>query len=301
MTTTKFAIKKATKEQSRLRMAIHGPSGAGKTYSALSIAKHLGNKICLVDTEEKSASKYGDKFDFDVCDSFTGNYHPDRLVEFLNEVPQAEGYDIVVIDSLTHFWNGSGGFLELVDAEVKRSVARGGKADSFNAWKAVDPVYKRLIQAILTCKAHVIITLRAKTEYSKEGGKVTKLGLAPEMRDNFQYEMDVEGMLDIDHNLAIGKTRCDDLDGKVFKKPGQQVADILNRWLGSGVVATVAQSTPEPVNDVADELVAKFEAAATADEVEAVKSAATAARDRLGKDAARVRAALVAAQARVAA
>ena len=112
---------------------------------------------------------------------------------------------------------------------------------------------------------------------------------------------DAATAIDIDHNLTIGKTRCDELDGKVFKKPGQQVAEILNRWLGSGAVATVTASVPEPVNDVANELVAKFEAAATAEDVEAAKSAATAARDRLGKDAGRVRAALAAAQARVAA
>jgi hypothetical protein len=294
---TKFAIKKATKEQSRLRMAIHGPSGAGKTFSALKIATNLGQRICLVDTETGSASKYGDKFDFDVCE-INGDYHPDRLVEFLAEAPK-EGYDVIVIDSGSHFWNGSGGFLELVDAEVKRAVGRGGKADSFNAWKVVDPVYKRLVHAIQTCKAHVIITLRAKTEYSKENGKVQKLGLAPEMRDNFQYEMDVEGMLDNDHNLVIGKTRCDTLDGKVFKKPGKDVAEILAAWLGSGAVRVEA-ATVEPENNVVDELVARLEAAKDADEIAAIKSDANKQRDRLGKDAGRVRTALEAAQARVA-
>lgn len=295
---SKFEIKKATKEQSRLRMAIHGPSGAGKTFSALSIATNLGSKVCLGDTETGSASKYGDKFDFDVCE-FSGNYHPDSLVEFLHEVP-TQGYDVIVIDSGSHFWNGTGGFLELVDAEVKRGVARGGKADSFNAWKAVDPVYKRLVHAIHTCKAHVIITLRAKTEYSKENGKVQKLGLAPEMRDNFQYEMDVEGMLDIDHNLAIGKTRCDGLDGKVFPKPGKNVAHILRDWLGAGVPMRAVEA-PVERDDVANELIAKFEAATTAESVAEAKAEANKLRDRLKNDAPRVRAALEAAQQRVSA
>lgn len=295
---SKFAIKKATKEQSRLRMSIHGPSGAGKTYSALSIATNLGNKVCLADTETGSASKYGDKFEFDVCE-FTGDYHPDRLCEFLKEVP-GQGYDVIVIDSLSHFWNGSGGFLELVDAEVKRSVARGNKADSFNAWKVVDPVYKRLVHAIQTCEAHVIITLRAKTEYSKENGKVQKLGLAPEMRDNFQYEMDVEGMLDIDHNLAVGKTRCDALDGKVFKKPGKDVAEILKKWFTTGAAMREPVAEVPPANDVVGELVSKFEAATTAEEVDTVKSDANKVRDRLGTGAAKVREAMNAAVARVA-
>ncbi len=293
---SKFAIQKATKEQSRLRMAIHGPSGAGKTYSALSIATHLGSKVVLADTETGSASKYGDKFDFDVCE-FSGNYHPDNVVEFLHEAPKA-GYDVVVIDSGSHFWNGQGGFLELIDAEVKKGMARSGKADSFAAWKVVDPIYKKFVHAIQTCPAHVIITLRAKQEYSKEGGKVTKLGLAPEMRDGFQYEMDVEGMLDIDHHLAIGKTRCDALDGKVFRKPGKDVADILLAWLGSGVAPRAQE--PEPTNTVAEGLIARFDAATTAEDIDAVKKEANGLRDRLGKDAGRVRAALEAAQKRVA-
>lgn len=289
---SKFAIQKATKEQSRLRMAIHGPSGAGKTYSALSIASNLSDKICLVDTETGSASKYGDKFDFDVCE-FSGDYHPDKLVEFLNEVPK-QGYEVIVIDSLTHFWNGTGGFLELVDAESKRA----GKQDTFSAWKKVDPIYKRLVHAIHTCKAHVIITLRAKTEYSRENGKVQKLGLAPEMRDNFQYEMDVEGLLDIDHNLAIGKTRCDTIDGKVFPKPGKQLAEFLKAWLGSGAPMRAVSAEPE-VNDAADRLVALFEAAANADDITAAKTEANKLRDRLKNDAPRVRAALEAAQQRI--
>lgn len=302
---SKFAIKKATKEQSRLRMAIHGPSGSGKTYSALSIATHMG-KVCLADTETGSASKYGDKFDFDVCE-FTDNYHPDRMVEFLKEVPE-QGYDVIVIDSMTHFWNGSGGFLELVDAEVKRAVAKGNKADSFNAWKAVDPVYKRLVHAIHTCKAHVIVTLRAKTEYAKEDvgngrTKIKKLGMAPEMRDNFQYEMDVEGMLTIEHDLAIGKTRCDALDGKVYEKPGKDVAGVLMAWLSSGV--PMRQPEPEAptapaVNEVADDLIRRFGAASTKQEIDAIKSDANTKRDQLNGTAAAVRAALEAAYARVA-
>jgi hypothetical protein len=233
---------KASKKQSKLRMALSGASGSGKTFSALSIAKHLGGKIALIDTEHGSASKYADKFDFDVCE-VTKDYNPKRLVEAIEEA--AKSYDIVIVDSMTHFWNGDGGFLALVDAEVKRMQARGSKPDSFAAWKEVTPVYNRMIQAILNAPAHVFVTLRAKQEYSKEGGKVQKLGTAPEMRDNFQYEMDIEGLIDDKHNLVIGKTRCDELDGKVFSKAGVEVAKILNAWLSSGELVT-----PERVIDL---------------------------------------------------
>lgn len=300
---SKFEFKKATKEQARLRMAIHGPSGSGKTFTALNIAQHLG-KIGLGDTEMKSASKYGDKFDFKTC-QFEDDYHPDRLVEFLHEAPK-EGFDILIIDSLTHFWNGPGGFLELVDAEVKKGIAKGQKGDSFNAWKTVDPIYKRLVHAIHACQSHVIVTLRAKTEYAKEQGSngrttVRKIGMAPEMRDNFQYEMDVEGMLSIDHDLVIGKTRCDALDGKVFAKPGKEVADILNGWLSSGVPMREPEASPAPANDIVGDLVARFESASSPEEVEAVKTDANKVRDRLGTGAATVRDAMNAAKERFAA
>lgn len=240
-------FKKATKEQAKLRFAIHGPSGAGKTYSALSIATHLvaptGQRIAVLDTERGSASKYARKFDFDV-NEVTGNYHPDRCIDNINGAVDA-GYGAIIIDSGTHFWNGDGGFLQLVDQEAKKSAARGGKYDSFGAWKAVDPIYQRFVQRITSSPIHVFITLRAKQAYEKVESngktKIEKLGLAPQMRDDFQYEFDIEGMLTLEHDLAIGKTRCDDLDGKVFHKPGKDVADILLAWLTDG-----APAAPKP-------------------------------------------------------
>ncbi|MGK3981210.1 AAA family ATPase [Sorangium sp. So ce118] len=242
-----MGFKKATKAQAKLRMAIHGPSGSGKTRSALEIARHIGTKIALLDTEQGSASKFAHLVEFDVEEIY-GNYHPNRAIKGMDEAA-AGGYDVLIIDSLSHFWNGVGGFLELVDEEVKKMRARGGKADSFAAWKEIDPIYRRLIQAILSCPMHVIVTMRAKQEYIKEQddrGKTTirKVGMAPEMRDAAQYEFDVEGMLDIDHNLVIGKTRCDELDGKVFNKPGRDVAEILKRWLSDGVPAVQRPAAP---------------------------------------------------------
>lgn len=236
-----FQIKKATKTQARLRMAIHGPSGCGKTFSALRIARALaapGKRVCLIDTERGSASKYADKFDFDVIELSDDNYAPSRVGEMLTQIAEA-GYDVAIVDSMTHFWNGNGGFLNLVDQEVIKMKAKGNKPDSFAAWKQVDPIYQRMVHAIHMSPMHVIVTLRAKMEYAKVEGdngktRVQKVGLAPEMRDNFQYEMDVEGMLDLEHNLAIGKTRCDAIDGMVFRKPGEDIASALRTWLSTG-------------------------------------------------------------------
>lgn len=237
-------FKKATKEQAKLRLAVHGPSGSGKTYSGLSIAQHLvepGKRIAVLDTERGSASKYADRFDFDVVE-IVDNYHPDRCIEFLRDAAAA-GYGAALIDSGTHFWNGSGGFLNLVDQAAKRGQSRGGKYDSFGAWKDVDPVYQALILAITSAPIDVIMTLRAKQAYEKSDdsngrSKIQKLGLAPQMRDDFQYEFDIEGMMNLDHDLVIGKTRCEAVDGKVYHKPGKQFAETIRGWLSAGAVPT---------------------------------------------------------------
>jgi hypothetical protein len=138
-----------------------------------------------------------------------------------------------------------------------------------------------MVHAIQTSPSHVIITLRAKTEYAKEQGEngkttIKKLGMAPEMRDNFAYEFDVEGMLSIEHDLAVGKTRCDLIDGKVFHKPGADLAGLLNTWLTSG--APVA-----PVEPAAQRLRKLLEAADSKEALDTARAAVTEAKAQLSR------------------
>ena len=242
-----ITFKTATKTQSRLRLALQGPSGSGKTYSALSIAKHLAttmDRVAFIDTEHGSASKYAGDFPGFQTVEIAHNYNPQHFMDGLKAAAEA-GFEVVVIDSLTHAWNGPGGFLELVDEEVKKMQAKGWKADSFAAWKNLTPVYNRLIQSILACPIHVIVCLRAKQEYEKvnENGKVSvkKVGMAPEIRENFQYELDIEGMMTMDHDFVVGKTRCSAIDGKVYHKPGKDLANALQAWLSDGAPVPVAK------------------------------------------------------------
>ena len=225
---TNLAFSKATKKQSRLRMALIGPSGSGKTYTALSVASALGERVALIDSERGSASKYaGDPFDFDTLDLQT--FEPLTYVAAI-EAAAAAGYDVLVIDSLSHAWSGKGGALEQVDMRA------GG--NKFNAWREVTPMHNSLVEAILTAPMHVIATMRAKTEYAVEqdGGKtkVVKLGLAPVQRDGMEYEFDVVGDIDQKHVLRISKTRCAALDDAVIPNPGAGVAETLKTWLGDG-------------------------------------------------------------------
>ena len=133
-------FKKAVKSRSKLRLALIGPSGSGKTYSALAIAAGLGSNIAVIDTEHGSASKYADLFNFDVLE--LGSYSPEKYVEAL-KAAAAAGYDVVVIDSLSHAWMGKDGALEMVD----RAAARSKSGNSFGAWREVTPQHNEIGRA----------------------------------------------------------------------------------------------------------------------------------------------------------
>lgn len=217
-------FQKATKTQSRLRLALCGPSGAGKTFSALNIAQHLGKTIAVIDTEHGSASKYADRFDFDVCD--LTDHHPGKYVEAIKAAGQAE-YDVIVIDSLSHAW-----FSELELA---------GKG--FDGWKNVRPLERALIDAMLSSPSHVIATMRTKTEYvleeyvNKQGKTCSapkKVGMAPIQASGIEYEFDLAGELNLEHILTISKSRCPELSNQTFLNPGQELAEILTAWLTDG-------------------------------------------------------------------
>lgn len=230
-------FKRATKTQSRLRLALIGPSGSGKTYTAIKIGTELGGKIAVIDTERGSASKYADEFSFDAAElaSFDPRYYTAAIKE-----ADAAGYDVLIIDSLSHAWAGVGGALELVD----KAKARSQSGNSFTAWKDVTPLHNQLVDTILQSRCHVIVTMRAKTEYVMEAdarGKQTprKVGLAPIQRDGMEYEFDIVADVDLDHRFIVSKTRCKALDAGVIQN-AEGVAETLRAWLSDGAPA------PEP-------------------------------------------------------
>jgi cytidylate kinase len=226
-------FQKATKKKAKLRMALVGPSGSGKTYTALSVATNLGKRVAVVDTERGSASKYADLFEFDALDLET--FAPQQYIDAINAAAKA-GYDVLVIDSLSHAWIGTGGALEMVDNIAKRSQSR----NSFNAWREVTPQHNAMVDAIIRAPLHVIVTMRAKTEYVMEKDERTgktvprKVGIQPVQRDGMDYEFDVVADVDEDHNFIVSKTRCSTLADKVFKRAGTDVAGHLTAWLTDG-------------------------------------------------------------------
>lgn len=248
-----MAFAKATKEQAKARVALIGPPGSGKTYDALIIGQvlaGLSGKVAVIDTENGSASKYADLFDFDTqnLQSFT----PQSYIKAIQEA-EAAGYDVLVIDSLSHGWTGKDGVLAMVDNVTSR--AKSGNAFT-TGWREVTPQHNALVDALVRCKCHLVVTMRVKTEYVIEdvnGKKMPrKVGLAPVQRDGLEYEFDVVGDIDTEHKLVITKSRCPELSDGVFHKPGREVWGKLADWLNSGV----APKQPEKASadDVADML-----------------------------------------------
>jgi DNA polymerase III delta prime subunit len=234
-----MAFQKATKHKMKLRCAIEGPPGSGKTYSALAIGRALvgeNGRIALIDTERGSASKYSDDFNFDVVELDT--FAPATFVEYIREA-EADGYDLLIIDSLSHAWIGAEGMLEQVDKIAKRKQY----SSNFPAWKDASPQERQLWDTMLGCNMHVIATLRTKTEYvieeavGRDGRRRSvprKVGLAPIQREGLEYEFDVVAEMDMDHNFSVSKTRCKALTDQSFNRPSHQVAEILHEWLGEG-------------------------------------------------------------------
>src|SRR6266542_173716 len=147
------AFQKATKKETRLRLALEGPAGFGKTYTALTVARELAGpkgKVAFVDTEAGSAAKYADVFDFDTI-ALEPPFHPQRFVDLIADAEE-NGYDVVILDSLSHAWNGKGGVLEIVD-DVARTKYKG---DSHRAWKEAEEIQQKLVDAVLRSRVHVV-------------------------------------------------------------------------------------------------------------------------------------------------
>jgi hypothetical protein len=240
-------FQKATKSQSRGRVALVGASGSGKTYTGLTTATALadGGKVAVIDTERGSASKYADIFDFDVVN--LEDFSPHTYISAIQEA-ESLGYAVILIDSLTHAWSGSGGALEMVD----KAAARARTPNSFAAWREVTPVHNALVDTMLRSKCHIIVTMRTKTEWVLEENERTKkkeprkIGMAPIQRDGMEYEFDVVGDMDADNRLLITKTRCPALARAVIDRPTKEFGETLLAWLSDGAAVVEQPATPKP-------------------------------------------------------
>ena len=236
-------FKKATKAASKLRLGLIGPAGSGKTMTALRIARGLAGdsgRVAVIDTERGSASLYAGErgLEFDVME--LDSYEVDRFLEGLREAEKA-GVDVLIIDSLSHAWAGKGGILEFVDATKKRG---GGGID---AWGKATPLHNQLRDGMLGSSMHIIATMRSKTEYVVEKdertGKtsVKKIGMQPVQREGMEFEFDVVGDVNAEHELVVTKSRAIFLKDAIVREAGEELGKQLRDWLSSGAVPEVTK------------------------------------------------------------
>ena len=226
-----FTFTKATKKAAKGRIALDGPSGSGKTYTALTIATTLGQRIAVIDTEHGSASKYADLFAFDTL--HLNSYRPQILIDALGAAAAA-GYDVVIVDSLSHFWMGTDGMLEQVDRAAKRAGGHG-----MSGWKEMRPEERDMIEAMLGYPGHLICTLRVKTDWvegenSRGKRQMMKVGTKAEQREGLEYEFDLVASLDLSNELTVVKSRCPALSGEIVARPGPAFAEVFRKWLDDG-------------------------------------------------------------------
>lgn len=231
-------IRKAERKKAKLRLGLSAPTGAGKTFSSLLIASGIGPKVGMIDTENGSGDLYAenDKIISALPDGYDiinidAPYDPQKYIDAMNAFESA-GYDVIIIDSLTHAWAGSGGLLDKQGKEADRTN------NTWTAWRKVTPQHNALVDKILQSPCHIIATMRAKTEHVQEKndqGKtvVRKIGMSPIMRDGIEYEFTVFGELDQDHNFQASKDRTSIL-GNSFYNPDQKFGKMLKSWLELG-------------------------------------------------------------------
>ena len=240
-----FKMRQAERRRSRLRMTIAGISKSGKTYSALRFApalvgstdlEILRKSIVVIASESGMVDKYiGDHPDgfpwaFQVCD--LDNFSPSDYREAVLACGKA-GFKVIIIDSLSHAWEGSGGALELVD--------KSSGANKFTSgWSKVTPMHRAMLEAIQRSPAHIIATMRTKADYVLEedaqGKKVPKkVGTKEVQREDVDYEFDICCRIDNLHVLTIDGGRCPSVDGVQAVKPSMAFMDPIVHWLNDGV------------------------------------------------------------------
>ena len=230
---------KSQRSKGKLRLAIAGPAGSGKTYSALQIAFGIGGRIAMIDTERGSGELYSHLGNYDVC-TVTSPFEPAKYVAAILEAEKL-GYDIIIIDSLTHAWAGQGGLLDLHG----KIADRGG--NTWAAWRKITPQHDQLVESMLQSTSHIISTVRSKMEYaqSEDGGKksVKKLGMAPIQREGLEYEFTVFLDIDLNHVASASKDRTLLFDGKYFTPTPETGVTLIN-WLNNAPDAK--QPLPAP-------------------------------------------------------
>jgi len=233
-----FEIKEAKREKIYCKIALMAPSGGGKTYSALRLATGMAReieqetgkkaKILLGNTEQKRGYYYANEFKYDIVD-IEAPHNPEKYVDFINFAVE-KGYDILIIDSSSHEWEGRGGCLEL-------HQQAGGQ---YQNWKNITPRHNKFIEAIADSPLHIIATMRGKDQYEMtkdNNGKtsVQKLGVGAKQRDGFEYEFTCTFLIDQKTSMAEAqKDNTHIFENEVATLLSEDYGERIIKWANSG-------------------------------------------------------------------
>ena len=253
-----FQVKKAKREKIYVKVALMSPSGGGKTYGSLRLAtgmaaeikKETGKdaKILFANTEQKRGYYYANEFDYDIVD-IDAPHEPEKYVDLI-EFAVNEGYDILIIDSSSHEWEGKGGCLDL-------QQKAGG---TYQAWSKVTPRHNKFINAIADSPIHIIATMRGKDQYEMtkddKTGKATvqKLGVGAKQRDGFEYEFTCTFLIDQKTNTAeVQKDNTHIFESQGAVLLTESHGEKLIKWANDGEGYTPVDrnnTQEEPSNDL---------------------------------------------------
>ncbi len=239
-------LRQATRQKAKIRLGLSAVSGGGKTYSALLIAFGMCNdwaKVAVIDTENNSADLYANLGGYNVL-PLEAPYTPERYIEAIKSCESA-GMEVIIIDSITHEWDGKGGILSISDSM---------SGNSFTNWSKLTPRHQAFVDAILQSKCHVITTVRRKQDYNmtQEGGKtkVEKAGLKEVTREGFEYELTLNLELDQKHNATASKDRTGLFADKPAFTPTIETGRMIAEWCESGL--DVAQAVSDAITKLSN-------------------------------------------------
>ena len=220
-------FRKAKRQNLNLKLILAGPSGSGKTYSALQLfkgfdgTKDWADKTVLIDTED-SADVYDRLGEFTVMD-FKGPFDPRRLEKAIDLCIENE-FKYIIIDSLTKFWDGPGGALDM-------QAKLGGR---YQDWQKVTPIWDSMLQKIVHAPVHLIATLRKKQDYAMDDSsgkvKVQKVGLKSIIRDGAEYEVSAALDINMNHAAEVNKDRTGVFEGVCPVVLTPEHGEMLNKW-----------------------------------------------------------------------
>ena len=226
-------LRKATRQKAKIRLGLSAVSGGGKTMSAILIAKGLSNgdlsKVALIDTENGSGDLYANLGDYNVFTLQTP-FTPESYINAIQECEKAN-MEVIIIDSITHEWEGKGGILEISNSMV---------GNSYTNWAKITPRHQAFIDAILQSKCHIITTVRRKQDYemvTNDKGKLTpvKIGLKEVTREGFEYELTINLELDTKHNATASKDRTGLFMGAPEFVPSEETGKMILNWCENGI------------------------------------------------------------------